>query len=298
MKKYLAIVLLLLLPVSAWAAKLPVVASFSILADMTRQVGGDRVEVTSLVGPDQDAHVFQPSPSDVKRVAAAKVFVVNGLGFEGWMERLKKSAGFKGTLVVASQGIKPLITDDHGHDHGHNHGHGVSDPHAWHDLTLAQVYVRNIANGLIKADPAGKAYYQQRADAYIKQIAALNSWVQQTLASIPAAQRKVLTTHDAFAYLGKRYQVQFLSVQGVSTDAEPSAKTVAGLIRQIRQNKVKAVFLENMTNPRLINQLSREAGVKVQGKLYADALSQPNGPAGTFLQMVKHNVTVLAGAMR
>ena len=292
MRKSFAIVLLLAMSASAWAAKLPVVASFSILADMTRQIGGDRVEVTSLVGPDQDAHVFQPSPSDVKRVAAAKVFVVNGLGFEGWMARLNKSAGFKGTLVVASQGIKPLIAADDGH------GHSVNDPHAWHDLTLAQVYVRNIAQGLIKADPAGKAYYQQRADAYSKQIAALNNWAQQTFAAIPTAQRKVLTTHDAFAYLGKRYQVQFLSVQGVSTDAEASAKTVAGLIRQIRQSKVKAVFLENMTDPRLINQLSREAGVKVQGKLYADALSQPNGPAGTYLQMVKYNVTALAGAMK
>ena len=151
MRKSFAIVLLLAMSASAWAAKLPVVASFSILADMTRQIGGDRVEVTSLVGPDQDAHVFQPSPSDVKRVAAAKVFVVNGLGFEGWMARLNKSAGFKGTLVVASQGIKPLIAADDGH------GHGVNDPHAWHDLTLAQVYVRNIAQGLIKADPAGKA---------------------------------------------------------------------------------------------------------------------------------------------
>ena len=291
MKKYFALLVFLAMSASVWAAKLPVVASFSILADMTRQIGGDRVEVTSLVGPDQDAHVFQASPSDVKRVAAAKVFVVNGLGFEGWMARLNKSAGFKGTLVVASQGIKPLTAAD-------DHGHSASDPHVWHDLTLAQTYVRNIAQGLIKADPAGKAYYQQRADAYSKQIAALNTWAQQTFSAIPAAQRKVLTTHDAFAYLGRRYQIQFLSVQGVSTDAEASAKTVAGLIRQIRQSKVKAVFLENMTDPRLLNQLSREAGVKVQGKLYADALSQPNGPAGSFLQMVKFNVGALAGAMR
>lgn len=291
MKRIFTIVLCLMVSAPVWAAKLPVVASFSILADMTRQIGGDRVEVTSLVGPDQDAHVFQPSPSDVKRVASARVFVVNGLGFEGWMTRLNRSAGFKGVLVTASQGIKPLTAND-------DHGHGVNDPHAWHDLVLAQTYVRNIAQGLIKADPAGKSYYQQRADAYNKQIAALNTWAQKSFTAIPAAQRKVLTTHDAFAYLGKRYQVQFLSVQGVSTDAEASAKTVAGLIRQIRQSGVKAVFLENMTDPRLINQLSREAGVKVQGKLYADALSQPGGTAGSYLQMVKYNVTALTGAMR
>lgn len=297
MRKWTA-VLLMGLALPAWAEKLPVVASFSIVADLAREVGGDRVDVVSLVGPNQDAHVFQPRPADVKRVAAAKVFVVNGLGFEGWLNRLSRSAGFKGQLVEASRGIKPLQADDHGHGHDHaghdhDHDHGSVDPHAWHDPRNIEVYVKNIAEGLSRADPAGRAVYQQRATDYVAKVRELDAWAERGFAAVPAAQRKVLTQHDALAYLGRRYGIRLLAAQGVSTDTEASAKAIATLVRQVKKEQVKAVFMENMSDARLIEQLSREAGVSVGGKLYSDALSPAGGPADSWLKFFRYNVETL-----
>ena len=298
MKKSLIPLLLALLATPALADKLPVLASFSILADLTREVGGERVDVASLVGPDQDAHVFQPAPQDVKKLAAAKVFVVNGLGFEGWLNRLSKSSGFKGQTVVASQGVKPLTLAEDDHDHGHDHGHASQDPHAWHNPQNVKLYVRNISAALSQADPAGKDYYSQRAQAYSQQLEQLDADARQRFAAIPASQRKVLTSHDAFAYLAQRYQIRFLSPQGVSTEAEASAKGVAKLVRQVKSEKIRAVFMENMSDKRLLEQLSREAGVQIGGKLYADALSPANGPAASYVQLFKHNVDGLWTAMK
>ena len=283
MQKPLIPLLLALLSTPALADKLPVLASFSIMADLVQEVGGERVTVSSLVGPDQDAHVFQPAPQDVKKLAAAKVFVVNGLGFEGWLNRLSKSSGFKGQTVVASQGVKPLTLAEDDHDHGHDHGHASQDPHAWHNPQNVKLYVRNISAALSQADPAGKDYYSQRAQAYSQQLEQLDADARQRFAAIPASQRKVLTSHDAFAYLAQRYQIRFLSPQGVSTEAEASAKGVAKLVRQVKSEKIRAVFMENMSDKRLLEQLSREAGVQIGGKLYADALSPANGPAASYV---------------
>ena len=282
---------LMLSPLWAWA-NMPVVASFSILADITREVGGERVEVVSLVGPDQDAHVFQPKPADVKRLAAARVFVANGLGFEGWISRLSKSASFKGVTVTASNGIKPRAALDE--DDGHQHSH--LDPHAWHNPQNVLRYVDNITAGLSQADAAGAAYYRARADAYKQKVQALDSWAAQQFAAVAAPRRKVLTSHDAFGYFGERYQVRFMAPQGVSTDAEASAKAVAQLIRQVKKEQVKAVFFENMSDRRLIDQLAREAGARVGGKLYSDALSaQPGGRS--YLDMFRSNVEALRQSM-
>ncbi|WP_445989558.1 metal ABC transporter solute-binding protein, Zn/Mn family [Chromobacterium haemolyticum] len=296
MKKSIMALLLLGLPLSAWA-KLPVVASFSIVADMTREIGGDRVEVSSLVGPDQDAHVFQPSPADVKKVAGAKLLVTNGLGMEGWMVRLSKAAHFKGVQVEAGKGIKTREAEDedhHGHDHGHaGHGHGAIDPHAWHDPKRVLTYIRNIEAGLSQADPAGKQEYARRAAEYAAKVKEMDAWAAKAFAAVPAAKRKMLTSHDAFAYLGERYQLQVLAIQGVSTESEASAKAVARLVRQVRQEKVSAVFMENMTDKRLLEQLSREAKVTIGGKLYADALSGPSGPAPSYLAMFRYNVDTI-----
>ncbi|MDC7701507.1 metal ABC transporter solute-binding protein, Zn/Mn family [Vogesella indigofera] len=287
---------LLLSPLAAWA-NLPVVASFSIMADITREVGGERVSVVSLVGADQDAHVFQPKPADVKKLAEAKVFVVNGLGFEGWINRLNKSANFKGVTVTAANGLKPLAVaeDGHGHDE-HGHDHGRADPHAWHNPQHVLRYVDNIAAGLSRADAAGAAYYRERAAAYKARLQELDSWAGKQFAAVPAARRKVLTSHDAFAYLGQRYAIRFMAPQGVSTDAEASAKSVAQLIRQVKKEQVKAVFIENMSDRRLIDQLAKEAGVKVGGKLYSDALSSQPG-ARSYLEMFRSNVTALSQSM-
>jgi len=281
-------------------AKLPVVASFSIVADVAREVGGERVDVVSLVAPDQDAHVFQPSPADVRKLAAAKVFVVNGLGFEGWMARLSKSAAFKGLTVTAAAKVKPLAMaehEEHEEHHGHDHDHGKQDPHAWHNPQNVVLYAEAMAAGFAKADPAGAAYYRQRAQAYKAQLLELDGWAAKSFAAIPAERRKVLTSHDAFAYLAARYQLRFMAPQGVTTDAEASAKGVAALIRQVRKEKVGAVFFENMADRRLLDQLSREAGVKVGGKLYSDALSV-SPEAATYLQLFKTNVGALVAAMK
>jgi zinc/manganese transport system substrate-binding protein len=280
-----------LLGSSAHAAEpLPVVASFSILGDLVNVVGGDRVSVTTLVGFDEDAHVFEPKPSDAKAIAQSKLLVVNGLGFEPWANKLARAAAYKGVTVVASQGVKGRTMAD-------EHGHAEGDPHAWQNPNNVVLYVRNIAAALGKVDAAGAATYQANAEAYVKELQALDAWAQTQFAAIPAAKRKVITSHDAFGYFAAQYQITFLAPQGVSTEAEPSAKGVAKLIRQIQHEKIRAVFMENMGNPKLIAQLSRDAGVTLGDALYADALSGPNQPGATYLDMMRHNVRALAAGM-
>ncbi|MFO1153295.1 MAG: metal ABC transporter substrate-binding protein [Rhodospirillales bacterium] len=282
------------------------VASFSILGDMVREVGGDRVEVITLVGPDGDGHVYQPTPADAKAVAAARIVFVNGLGFEGWMDRLIKSASFKGPVVVASKGIKPLtMAEEDGHEHGHDahgktekgHDYGDIDPHAWQSLKNGEVYVRNIAEGLTAADPAGAATYRANAERYLAEITALDQEVRGAIAKLPADRRSVVTSHDAFGYFAQAYGLEFLSPEGMSTESEASAKEVAALIKQIRAEKIPAVFMENITDPRLIEQIRKETGAAIGGTLYSDALSKPDGPAATYLQMFRYNTRTLTGAL-
>ena len=283
---------------SLLAAPMPVVASFSILGDVTQQIGGERVAVQTLVGADQDAHVYQLNSGDIRKIRAAKLVLVNGLGFEK-AELARAVQQSKVPMAVASQGIKPMAAaDDHGHSHGgHNHDHGTEDPHVWNDPVLMQTYAQNVANALIKADPAGKSHYQQRLKNYQTELGQLNTWAAQSFNAIPAAQRKVLTGHDAFGYLGKRYNIQFIAPQGVSTEAEPSARQVAAIIRQIKQQGIKAVFSENIKDSRMVDRIAKETGVKVQGKLYSDALST-KAPANTYVGMFRHNVTALSNAMK
>lgn len=243
------------------------VASFSILGDLVRQVGGDRVAVDVLVGPGSDAHVFQPTPTQARQVSQAQVVFSNGLGFEGWMARLLKTAGYQGQQVVVSQGIQPLAAGEHAHGHGHSHGHshGAPDPHAWQSVTHTMAYVGNIAKGLCTADAAGCDAYKANAAAYTEQLRALDAEIQAAWATIPAAQRKVITSHDAFGYYAKAYRVRFLAPQGLSTESEASARGVAQLVRQIRQENIKALFVESLSDPRLIEQIGRETGVKPSG---------------------------------
>ncbi|SFD65401.1 zinc/manganese transport system substrate-binding protein [Bosea sp. CRIB-10] len=284
------------LPLPAFAQeKLPVVASFSILGDFVREIGGERVAVTTLVGPDGDAHVYSPTPADAKTVAGAKLVVVNGLKFEGWLTRLIKSSGTKATVATATKGIKPLELDDHGHGHGHSHG--SEDPHAWQSIANAKIYVGNVRDALIAADPAGKAVYEANAAAYQTKLDALEAEVKAAVARIPADRRKAITSHDAFGYFAKAYGIAFIAPQGVSTEAEASAKDVARIIRQIKAQKVPAVFLENITNPRLAEQIAKESGAKIGGRLYSDALSAADGPAGTYIAMMKHNISQIEKAL-
>lgn len=281
------------LPLPALAQeKLPVVASFSILGDFVREIGGERVSVALLVGPDGDAHVYSPTPADAKTVAGSKLVVVNGLKFEGWLTRLVKSSGTKATIATATAGITPLkMADDHGH------GHGGEDPHAWQSVANAKLYVGNVRNALVAADPAGKASYEANTTAYLARLDALEAEIKAAVARIPADRRKAITSHDAFGYFAKAYGIEFIAPQGVSTEAEASAKDVARIIRQIKAQKVPAVFLENITNPRLAEQIARESGAKIGGRLYSDALSAADGPAGTYIAMMKYNISQIEKAL-
>lgn len=287
-------------PMAAFAQeKLPVVASFSVLGDFVREVGGERVSVTTLVGPNGDAHVYSPTPADAKSMAAAKLIVVNGLKFEGWMTRLIRSSGAKGTVATATAGIKPLQLkedDDHGHGKG-GHDHGHEDPHAWQSVANAKLYVANIRDALSAADPAGKATYDTNAAAYLAKLDAVEGEIKAAIARIPADRRKAITSHDAFGYFVKAYGIEFIAPQGVSTEAEASAKDVARIIRQVKAQKIPAVFLENVSNPRLIEQIARETGARIGGQLFSDALSDANGPAGTYIAMMRHNITQIEKAL-
>lgn len=296
---------MLALPHSAFAAgKLPVVASFSILADLVSAVGGERVSVTALVGPDADAHVYDPAPQDVARLARARLLVVNGLGFEGWMARLAGSAHYRGVTVVASQGVvarHPEHADDHeGHDHhdhhGHDHDHG--DPHAWQDPRNVMVYVANIADALARLDPDGSAVYRANAAAYQAKLRELDAWAQARFAAIAPANRRVITAHAAFNYLAARYGIAVDSLQALSTQSEPSVRAMADLVRRMRRDGTRAVFVENLHNARLLTQLAAEAGVAVGPKLYSDALSAADGPAPTYLAMMRYNVGQLVRGMQ
>jgi len=280
-------------PLSARAAgaALPVVASFSVLGDLVRQVGGNRVTVETLVGPDGDVHVYEPRPRDLRTLATARVLVRNGLGLEGWMDRLTGAAGFNGTVVVAAAKVAPRTMKAEG-------GAIATDPHAWQDPANAVLYVRAVADGLAEADPANAAAYRTAADRYAAQITQVGAWIQATLAPIPPSQRRIITTHDAFGYYGARYGVEFLAAEGISTEFEPSAKDIAKLVAQIKREKIRAVFIENMTSPRMAQMLARETGAVLGGTVYSDALSPPGGPAANYLDMLHHNTTLFAAAMR
>ncbi len=273
--------------------KLRIVASFSILGDFARAVGGDGVEVATLVGPDQDAHVFEPSPADARALAAARLVVVNGLGFEGWMTRLVRASGFKGPTVVAADGVATirLAADAHGHRRTGR------DPHVWQDPRRATTMVENVAKGLAAADSGRAEIYRRNAAAYATQLAEVDAWIGGRVDAVPKARRKVVTSHDAFGYFADRYGVEFRAPRGVSTESEPSAADVARIIRYVRRERVKVIFMENVTDPRLVERIAGEGGARVGGRLYPDALSAPGGPAATSLAMMRHTATLLVEAM-
>ena len=285
-------------PAFAQAEKLPVVATFSILGDLAKQIAGERADVKVLVGPGGDAHVFAPTPADARTLSAAKLVVVNGLKFEGWIDRLISSSKTKGKIVVATKGVKTLRTgqsSSHGHSHGHSHA--GADPHAWQDVANVKIYVANIRDGLIGADPDGRSVYEANFKAYVEKLNALEAQIKAAVASIPPERRKVITTHDAFGYFTAAYGLQFIAPQGVSTDAAASAQDVARIIRQIRAEKIPAVFAENISDPRMATRIAQETGAKLGGSLYSDQLSAPDGPAGTYIDMVRHNIRELTKAL-
>ena len=333
----LATAALPLLAGAASAEKLEVVASFSIIGDFAARVGGDRIALTTLVGPDGDAHVYEPRPADAAALAEADLVLVNGLGFEGFIDRLVEASGSQALIVELTKGVATIATGNHEHaDHGHEgaehnhegdhheghghgedeahahgeeshdrseidhagHDHGPTDPHAFQSVPNAVVYVNNVADAFCAADAAGCDAYRANAAAYVEQLRALDAELRAAVERVPAGKRVVITSHDAFAYLGQEYGLTFLAPEGVSTAAEASAADVARLIDQIREDQASALFVENVSNARLIEQIAAETGLKVGGALYSDALSGPNGPAPTYIEMMRHNVEAIAGAIR
>ncbi|TIT40558.1 MAG: metal ABC transporter substrate-binding protein [Mesorhizobium sp.] len=303
---------------AALAEPLKVVASFTIIADFAKNVGGDRINLTTIVGPDGDAHVYEPSPADAVAMAGADVVLVNGLHFEGFLQRLVEASATKAPIVELTKGGEVLrnTEEEHHHDHdnaakgeeghaaeaeeGHeepHHHHGESDPHAWQSVHNAEVYVKNIANAFCAADAAGCDTYRANAESYGEQIEALEEEIKAAVAEIPEGKRTIITSHDAFGYFEHEYGIKFLAPEGISTESEASAADVAALIKQIRQDKASAIFVENVTNPRLIEQIASETGLKVGGELYSDALSGENGPAATYIEMMRHNITTIKGAI-
>ncbi|SEL66191.1 zinc/manganese transport system substrate-binding protein [Pseudomonas sp. NFPP07] len=278
---------LLLSPAQA-ADKLAVVTSFSILADITRQVGGEHIQITDMVGPDADAHTYEPTPDDAKALLKARLIIKNGLGFEPWLDRLVASTGTRATVITASRGVIPRSLDEDGET--------VPDPHAWHNLANAELYVGNITKALVAADPANKADYERNSQAYLKRIYALLAEAKAKFGALPPGNRKIVTSHDAFGYLGQAYGIDFMAPQGLSTEREPSAAEVAALITQIRNARVKAVFMENIKDARLLKQIADESGAHIGGTLYSDALAA-KGPASTFTGLFEYNLNTLYDAL-
>jgi len=283
-------VLAALLPGAAAARTLQAVASFTVLADVVRTVGGDHVVVKSLVGPNGDPHVYEPTPDDAKSLKAADVVFVSGEGLEGWMVRLIKASGYKGTINVASDGIKTHKMEDDGKI--------VTDPHVWNDPSNGIVWVQNVERVLAAADPEDAADFKANGDRLIGELTALDTYARTAIDAIPEPKRKVMTTHDAFGYFGRAYGVHFLAPQGISTEAEASAADVGKVIKQIRKEGVKVYFLENSNDKRMVQQIAKETGAELGGTLYVEALSEPDGPAATYVKMLKYNLDQLVDAMQ
>ena len=322
-------------PMASWAEEpIPVVATFSILGDMVERIGGEHIALTTLVGPDGDSHVYQPTPKAARSVAESDVLFLNGLDFEGWLERLAEAASFDGAMVVATNGVVPIAFDDHDdhddhddekhddhddhddhndekhdehddhddhddekHDDHAGHDHGAFDPHAWQSLENAVIYANNIAAGLAQADPENAGDYYANRAAFVAEVEMLSADIEAMMKSLPADKRTVVTPHDAFGYFAATYDLTFVAPQGMSTESEVSAGDVAALITQIREESISAVFIESITDNRMLEQIANETGATIGGTLYSDALSAKSGPASTYLDMMRHNATTLFDAL-
>ena len=319
-------------PMASWAEEpIPVVATFSILGDMVERIGGEHIALTTLVGPDGDSHVYQPTPKAARSVAESDVLFLNGLDFEGWLERLAEAASFDGAMVVATNGVVPIAFDDHNdhddekhddhddhddhndekhdehddhddhddekHDDHAGHDHGAFDPHAWQSLENAVIYANNIAAGLAQADPENAGDYYANRAAFVAEVEMLSADIEAMMKSLPADKRTVVTPHDAFGYFAATYDLTFVAPQGMSTESEVSAGDVAALITQIREESISAVFIESITDNRMMEQIANETGATIGGTLYSDALSAKSGPASTYLDMMRHNATTLFDAL-
>ena len=287
--QFLLALLISVLPYSAIANNempIKVVTSFSILHNLVQELGGEKVDIINLVAPNSDAHIYRPKPSDAIAIANADLVVLNGLGFEGWMARLIENNGSSAKQLIASNGVKELLIE------------GEIDPHAWQSFENIKQYSHNITQTLIELKPQYSKQFNQLNKAYMQKVNALQQSLSQKLSSIPKDKRLVVTSHDAFNYLGKEFSISFIAPVGVNTDIEPTASDVAKLIDQIKSQNIKALFIENINNPRLLRQIASETKVVIGGSLYSDALSEINGPASTYLKMMEYNIISLVTALK
>ncbi|WP_185984776.1 metal ABC transporter solute-binding protein, Zn/Mn family [Aureimonas mangrovi] len=283
------------------AEPLQVVATFSILGDFAKEVGGERVEVSTLVGPNADAHVYEPRPADAIAIARADVVLTNGLGLEGFIDRLVTASGTEADIAALSDGIEAKEEPGGGHYHfvdGEAVFHaGALNAHAWQSVPNVKIYVQNTRDAFCRADVEGCESYTANADAYLAELDALDTEIRESIDALPENRRAVVVGHNAFGYFEGEYGLQFLSPQGISTESEASAADVAGLIRQMREAGTTAVFAENISDSRLVERIAAEAGTELKGILYSDALSDPNGPAPDYVSLMRHNVQTMTGAL-
>lgn len=276
--------------------RLNVVASFSILEDMTKQLGGEFIEVHSLVPRGGDAHMFEPKPSDAQMLKQADLVIVNGLGFDDWMMRLVEASGYKGNVVVATKNIKPIAQHDTEHEHAEDDGE--YDPHAWHSLRNATIYAQNISTALAATDKEHTRYYGERLTGYLQRIRELDQWAEQKIRSMPIPSRVIVVPHNTFAYYARDYRVTFHSLQGASTEHEASAKDMARIIQLLKEKNARAIFAENLGQTQVMEQIAKDAGIEMGGVLYTDALSDENGEAGTYLEMIRINTKRMIDAIK
>ncbi|MGI4852198.1 MAG: metal ABC transporter solute-binding protein, Zn/Mn family [Janthinobacterium lividum] len=296
MKKFLILCFMFLSTslIAQETKKLKVVVSFSILADFAKIIGGDEIDLASIVPLNSDPHVYQPSPDIAALITQADLIIINGLEFEGWMTRLLEATKFQGKVVIVSNGVIPRVL----YNPTLPSALPVSDPHAWHDVHQAMIYVKNISMALAQGDPAHAALYHQRTQDYLKKLEHLDFWIINTFREIPGEQQKIISAHDAFGYFAARYGLKMYALQGISTESEPSAKQVADLINLIKQEQIKALFVENMTSHRLLQQVADETHIDIGGTLYTDSLSDDKGPAKTYFDMMTHNVSTIVKAIQ
>lgn len=295
MKKILLSLLVFTLTSSAQAVnpKIKAVCTFTILEDMVKNIGQDHVETTSLVGPNSDPHVFTPSPQSAEVLAKADLVFINGHGFEGWMDRLIEASGYKGKIINATEGMLFILAL-----FNEKKNEKKTDPHTWLTIEQALVYIKNIRDALSARQPERKHDFEKNYQSYKTKLEKLDQEIRSRLATVAQSKRKVITAHDAFNYFGDEYGIKFSSPQGITTESEASAQDVAKLIKEIKTQKIKAVFVENITNERLIRQIAHETGVEIKGTLYTDALSEKTGPASTYIDLMRHNLTILVSAMQ
>lgn len=269
-------------------SKIQAVTTFTVLEDFVKRIGGDRIEITNLVPSDSDPHIYEPTPQDVKKISKADLIFINGLGFEGWIKRLIKGAGAKGEMVICTQYIHPrLVFEDT----------LVRDPHAWHSIPHAKIYIRNIANALKKADPKNGDFYEKNTRAYLQELTLLDEYIRRKIDNVPPSKRKIITAHDAFGYFGNSYGIQMFAPQGISTESESKVHSIIDLIKQIKREKITTIFVEKISDPKIVQQIGRETGAKIGGELYADGLSDKDGQAPNYIEMIKYNFHLILSAM-